>query len=96
MGHPLVYAFVTAITLSGLLKPTNANSSSEPSSGTSGSAKGLLFRILLVEDNDETAEFIARGVQEAGGSIHLDVSAKAGLITAAVLRALARRQPFAV
>ena len=40
------------------------------------------MHILIVEDNDETAEFICRGLEEAGHSYHHDRDAKAGLISA--------------
>ncbi|MEM6651181.1 MAG: response regulator transcription factor [Pseudomonadota bacterium] len=39
--------------------------------------------ILLVEDNGETAEFITRGLQEAGETVTHEVTANAGLVTAA-------------
>lgn len=41
------------------------------------------MNILLVEDNDETADFIKRGLQEAGVSVTHEVTANAGLVTAA-------------
>lgn len=41
------------------------------------------MNILLVEDNDETAGFIRRGLEEAGETVTHEVTAKAGLVTAA-------------
>lgn len=41
------------------------------------------MNILLVEDNDETAGFIRRGLEEAGETVTHEVTANAGLVTAA-------------
>lgn len=40
------------------------------------------MNILLVEDNDETAEFISRGLTEAGESVTREANANTALITA--------------
>ena len=41
------------------------------------------MHILLVEDNDETAEFIERGLVEAGDTVTREASGNAGLVAAA-------------
>lgn len=41
------------------------------------------MNILLVEDNDETASFISRGLEEAGETVTHELTARTGLVTAA-------------
>ncbi|MEO1041089.1 MAG: response regulator transcription factor [Pseudomonadota bacterium] len=41
------------------------------------------MHVLLVEDNDETAEFICRGLNEAGELVERESDGKAGLVAAA-------------
>ena len=41
------------------------------------------MRILLVEDNQETAAFISRGLEEAGDTVTTAETAQEGLLTAA-------------
>ena len=40
------------------------------------------MKLLLVEDNQETADFIARGIAEAGDTLHHALSAEEGMIQA--------------
>ena len=41
------------------------------------------MRILLVEDNEETVDFVSRGLTEAGDTVTVETDAQSGLLTAA-------------
>ncbi|MEO1027668.1 MAG: response regulator transcription factor [Pseudomonadota bacterium] len=41
------------------------------------------MRVLLVEDNEETVDFVSRGLSEAGDTVTVEMTAQAGLLTAA-------------